>query len=59
MWGHKMYTLFGILALAFAMLLLVTCFITIAFTYFQLILEDYRWFAPNPDHDPDSYQNRP
>lgn len=44
MWGHKMYTLFGILALAFAMLLLVTCFITIAFTYFQLILEDYRWW---------------
>lgn len=44
MWGHKMYTLFGILALAFGMLLLVTCFITIAFTYFQLILEDYRWW---------------
>merc|ERR1719473_617764 len=43
-WGHKVYTLFGILALAFVMLIIVTCFVTIAFTYFQLIVEDYHWW---------------
>jgi len=43
-WGHKMYTLFGILALAMTMLVLVTAFVTIAFTYFQLIAEDYQWW---------------
>jgi hypothetical protein len=44
MWGHKVYTLFGILGLALVMLMLVSAFITVAFTYFQLVLEDYRWW---------------
>jgi len=35
-WGHKIYTLFGILVLAFIMLFIVTSFITIALTYFQV-----------------------
>eukprot|EP01006_Ploeotia_vitrea_P022005 TRINITY_DN54419_c0_g1_i1.p1 TRINITY_DN54419_c0_g1~~TRINITY_DN54419_c0_g1_i1.p1 ORF type:complete len:615 (-),score=277.66 TRINITY_DN54419_c0_g1_i1:64-1860(-) len=43
-WGHRVYTLFGILSLAFVMLLIVTAFITVALTYFQLASEDYRWW---------------
>jgi len=43
-WGHKLYTLFGILFLAFLLLLVVTSFITIALTYFQLAIEDHRWW---------------
>lgn len=43
-WGHKLYTLYGVLAIATAMLLLVTSFITIALTYFQLAIEDHRWW---------------
>ena len=43
-WGHKLYTLFGILFLAFCLLLIVTSFITIALTYFQLAIEDHRWW---------------
>jgi len=43
-WGHRVYTLFGILALAFIMLVAVTSFITIALTYFQLAIEDWRWW---------------
>jgi len=43
-WGHKLYTLYGILFLAFAMLVIVTAFITIAMIYFQLAKEDHRWW---------------
>lgn len=43
-WGHKVYTLYGILFLAFGLLTLVTSFITIALTYFQLAAEDHRWW---------------
>lgn len=43
-WGHKIYTLFGILFLAFIMLVTVTAFITIALLYFQLAREDHRWW---------------
>eukprot|EP00924_Labyrinthula_sp_SR-Ha-C_P014551 snap_masked-scaffold_34-processed-gene-1.27-mRNA-1 protein AED:0.01 eAED:0.01 QI:0/-1/0/1/-1/1/1/0/594 len=43
-WGHKYYSLFGILSLAFLLLLLVTCFITVALIYFQLAGEDHRWW---------------
>ena len=43
-WGHKIYTLFGILFLAFIMLVIVSSFITIALTYFQLAREDHRWW---------------
>lgn len=43
-WGHKIYTLFGILFIAFFMLLIVTSFITIALLYFQLAREDHRWW---------------
>jgi len=43
-WGHRVYTLFGILAIAFVMLIIVTAFITVALTYFQLASGDYRWW---------------
>ena len=42
--GHQVYTLFGILSLAFIMLLIVTSAVTIGLTYFQLQSEDWRWF---------------
>lgn len=44
LWGHKIYTLFGILFLAFIMLNIVTAFITVSLVYFQLAREDYRWW---------------
>jgi MFS family permease len=43
-WGQRVYTLFGILSLAFIMLITVTAFITIALTYFQLAAENYHWW---------------
>ncbi|ETV93175.1 hypothetical protein, variant [Aphanomyces invadans] len=43
-WGRQIYTLFGILFLAFLMLVAVTSFMTIAMTYFQLVAEDHRWW---------------
>jgi len=43
-WGHKVYTLYGILFLAFGLLTVVTSFIVIALTYFQLAAEDHRWW---------------
>jgi hypothetical protein len=44
MWGHQIYTLFGILLMAFLLLLTVTSFITVALLYFQLAREDHRWW---------------
>eukprot|EP00535_Pseudo-nitzschia_heimii_P011933 CAMPEP_0197196288 /NCGR_PEP_ID=MMETSP1423-20130617/32274_1 /TAXON_ID=476441 /ORGANISM="Pseudo-nitzschia heimii, Strain UNC1101" /LENGTH=627 /DNA_ID=CAMNT_0042650073 /DNA_START=53 /DNA_END=1936 /DNA_ORIENTATION=+ len=44
MWGHQLYTLFGILLLAFILLTIVTSFITVALLYFQLAREDHRWW---------------
>ena len=35
-WGHQFYSLYGILLLVFLILLVVTSFITIALTYFQV-----------------------
>ena len=43
-WGHKIYTLFGILFLAFVLLVIVTSSITVALLYFQLAREDHRWW---------------
>ena len=36
--------MYGVLAIASVMLVLVTAFITIALTYFQLAIEDHRWW---------------
>lgn len=44
LWGHKIYSLFGILFIAFIMLTFVAAFITVALLYFQLAREDHRWW---------------
>jgi len=43
-WGRSSYQLWGILFLVFLILLIVTICITVALTYFQLSMEDYRWW---------------
>ncbi|PSC72630.1 phagocytic receptor 1b [Micractinium conductrix] len=43
-WGHKVYTIYSILFIVFLILCVVTAFITIALTYFQLAVEDHRWW---------------
>lgn len=43
-WGHKVYTIYSILFIVFIILIIVTAFITIALTYFQLAVEDHRWW---------------
>lgn len=43
-WGPRIYFLYGILLLAFAMLLLVAGTVTVLFTYFHLNAEDHRWW---------------
>lgn len=43
-WGPRIYFLYGILLLAFTMLLLVAGTVTVLFTYFHLNAEDHRWW---------------
>jgi len=43
-WGPRIYTLYGILLIAFIMLLLVGATVTVLFTYFHLNAEDHRWW---------------
>lgn len=43
-WGHKVYTIYSILFIVFIILVIVTGFITIALTYFQLAVEDHEWW---------------
>ncbi|KAJ0981228.1 hypothetical protein J5N97_009483 [Dioscorea zingiberensis] len=43
-WGLKHYTMYGILLIVFIILLIVTAFVTVALTYFQLASEDYQWW---------------
>ncbi|KAE8654726.1 Transmembrane 9 superfamily member 3 [Hibiscus syriacus] len=44
-WGHRIYTIYSILFIVFIILLIiVTAFITIALTYFQLPTEDHEWW---------------
>ena len=42
-WGHRIYTIYCILFIVFIILLIVTAFITVALTYFQLAAEDHEW----------------
>ena len=44
MWGHQLYTMFGVLFCAFCLLVLVTSAITVSLIYFQLSREDHRWW---------------
>lgn len=43
-WGYKMYTVYSILCIVFLLLVVVTAFVTVALTYFQLAIEDHRWW---------------
>ncbi|KAJ0077376.1 hypothetical protein Patl1_35667 [Pistacia atlantica] len=43
-WGHKIYTIYSILFVIFIILLIVTAFITVGLTYFQLAAEDHEWW---------------
>ncbi|KAF8031505.1 LOW QUALITY PROTEIN: hypothetical protein BT93_D0657 [Corymbia citriodora subsp. variegata] len=43
-WGHRSYTIYGILFIVFIILLIVTAFVTVALTYFQLAAEDHNWW---------------
>lgn len=43
-WGHEVYTLFGILLLVFIILIIVTSAVSVALCYFQLASEDYNWW---------------
>lgn len=43
-WGHKVYVIWSILFIVFLILIVVTAFITVALTYFQLAVEDHRWW---------------
>jgi len=43
-WGRSSYNLWGILFIVFIILMIVTASITIALTYFQLSMEDHRWW---------------
>lgn len=43
-WGHKDFTIFSILFVVFCILLIVTATITVVLTYFQLAVEDHRWW---------------
>ena len=40
----QVYTIYSILCIVFIILVIVTAFITIALTYFQLAVEDHRWW---------------
>eukprot|EP00030_Apusomonadida_sp_AF-17_P007940 a844710_110.p1 GENE.a844710_110~~a844710_110.p1 ORF type:complete len:601 (-),score=286.26 a844710_110:41-1810(-) len=44
LWGHKPYSLYGILMIVFFILIVVTSCIAISLTYFQLAIEDHRWW---------------
>ncbi|KAE8684681.1 Transmembrane 9 superfamily member 2 [Hibiscus syriacus] len=43
-WGHRIYTIYSILFIVFIILLVVTAFVTVALTYFQLAAEDHEWW---------------
>jgi len=43
-WGHKMYTMYGMVFMMFIMMLNMTACISITLTYFQLNALDYRWW---------------
>ncbi|KAL9256177.1 Transmembrane 9 superfamily member 3-like protein [Drosera capensis] len=43
-WGHRTYTVYSILFIVFIILVIVTAFITVALTYFQLAAEDHEWW---------------
>lgn len=43
-WSHRTFINWDVLFIVFIILLIVTAFITIALTYFQLAVEDHQWW---------------
>nr|XP_043613335.1 transmembrane 9 superfamily member 2-like [Erigeron canadensis]XP_043613336.1 transmembrane 9 superfamily member 2-like [Erigeron canadensis] len=43
-WGHRIYTLYGILFVVFVLLLIITALMSVVLTYFQLAVEDHEWW---------------
>jgi hypothetical protein len=43
-WGHRIYSLYGIIFVVFIILLFATALVTVALTYFQLAAEDHQWW---------------
>ncbi|XP_059649751.1 transmembrane 9 superfamily member 2-like isoform X3 [Cornus florida] len=43
-WSHRIFTIYVILLIVFIVLLIVTAFVTISLTYFQLAAEDHEWW---------------
>jgi len=43
-WGHEVYTFFGILSLAFILSAICTAFMAVCVLYYQLVCEDHRWW---------------
>lgn len=42
-WGHKIFQVYELLAIVFAMLMIVTTITTVSAVYFQLTMENYLW----------------
>ncbi|KAK9690928.1 hypothetical protein RND81_09G163900 [Saponaria officinalis] len=43
-WGHRIYTTYSFLFVIFVILIIVTAFVTVGLTYFQLASEDHEWW---------------
>ncbi|KAL7180980.1 hypothetical protein ACSBR1_039940 [Camellia fascicularis] len=43
-WGHRIYTIYGILFIVFIILVIVTAFVNVVMTYFQLAAENHEWW---------------
>lgn len=43
-WGHKTYAVYGIWFVLFIILIMVTALLGMGLVYFQLSVEDYRWW---------------
>ncbi|XP_027152936.1 transmembrane 9 superfamily member 2-like [Coffea eugenioides] len=43
-WGHRVYTLYGVLFICFILLVAMTALVSIGFTYLQLAAEDHLWW---------------
>ncbi|XP_028098204.1 transmembrane 9 superfamily member 2-like isoform X3 [Camellia sinensis] len=48
-WGHRIYTIYGILFNVFIILVIVTAFVNVVMTYFRLAAENHEWWwRPDP-----------
>ncbi|KAI4338745.1 hypothetical protein MLD38_023764 [Melastoma candidum] len=44
LWGYRVYTAYGVLAVNFVILLVTTCAVTVSLTHSQLASEDHHWW---------------